>query len=149
MDINIDENGIHVSKSQIKKIDDDRRKKKKYQLIESVRTSSFTGLALVLYIVLSLTLSKTAFPSGYSSWAIFWPIIFLAFVPSGIRHAIVTHRFNLFPIWAIALFTYLFIGCYLGVWHPYWVIRLSIPAYYAIFSPLDKIIIAKETGEID
>ena len=149
MDINIDQDGIRVSKSSAKQISDKAKKRKKYDLIESVRTSSRTGLAIVIYITLSLVLAKSNFPSGLSSWAVFWPIIFLAFIPSGIRHAIVRKRFCQFPIWAISLFAFLFIGVYFGLWNPYCVIRLAIPAYYAIFSPFDRIIIAKEKGEID
>lgn len=148
MDININEEGIHVTSTQIKPKADEIKRKKKWSRIESVLTSSLTGSAVVIYIVLSLVLNKASFPSGYNSWSVFWPIIFLAFIPSGIIHAIVKRRFSEFPIWAIALFSFLFVGRYFGLWHPYWVILLSIPAYYRIFSPLDKIIIAKEKGEI-
>ena len=79
MDINIDQDGIRVSKSSTKQISDKAKKRKKYDLIESVRTSSRTGLAIVIYIVLSLVLAKSSFPSGLSSWAVFWPIIFFSF----------------------------------------------------------------------
>ena len=76
MDINIDQDGIRVSKSSTKQISDKAKKRKKYDLIESVRTSSRTGLAIVIYIVLSLVLAKSNFPSGLSSWAVFCRLSF-------------------------------------------------------------------------
>ena len=148
MNINIDSDGINVTGEKNKLIVTDAAKKRKRNLIKNVRNSSFSGLAIFLYILLSLLLAKKEVPSGYGSWAVFWPIIFLGFVPSGLFEAIYKHRFSLFPIWSLALFAFLFIGRYFGLWHPYWVILLSIPAYYCIFGPIDKIIQAQEKGEI-
>mgnify|MGYP007108739056 CR=1 FL=1 len=129
-----DENGVYQK--------DKKKDNADFNILASVGSGLF-GLLLIVYIVLSVCLPEFKAPSGYNAWATFWPILFLADIPVSIVRAIKKKCFCEFSIWGVALFTYLFLGMYGSYWHPYWVILLSIPAYYFVFKPIDKLLKTK------
>mgnify|MGYP006956033736 FL=1 len=126
-----DENGVYQKK---------RDDKADFNMLGCIGSGLF-GLLLIAYIILSVCMPSFKAPSGLNAWATFWPILLLADVPVSIVRAIKKGRFCEFSIWGVALFVYLFLGMYRFYWHPYWVILLSIPAYYFVFKPIDKLLI--------
>lgn len=152
MKVKFDENGVRVDIKDNKVIDvDEVNNKKKRRLqdrIASVIDSSSFGLSLLCYVFFSLVWFKVAFPSGYSSWVVFVPIILFGSIPGNVYRAIARRDFNLFPIWSIALIVYLFLGTTFALWHPYWLILLLIPVYYSIFSPISRLLKDKREGKI-
>ena len=140
----------NVVREAEKRIDDAQEERKRMRLkarIADVLDSSLTAVCLLVYILLSL-LAKDSAPSGFSNWAVYWTLLFLGSVPGGIYRAIVYKDFNRFPIAQLALFAFLFYGMYTGQFHPQWVILLAIPAYYAIFSPIQRLLRDKRNGKI-
>lgn len=109
---------------------EEKRKKYYNSLI-----SFIDGLCLIIgtgaYIILGCI--------NDANWSYFWPLIIASLIPARIIKAIYLKDINYFPIWAIALTVYFFIGVY-GYWHPYWVILLIIPIFYSLVTPLKKLI---------
>lgn len=152
MGIKVDENGVHINLKEDNVIDADKmeeKKKKRLQdRIASVIDSASFGLSLLAYIVLGLCMQKVTFISGYSSWVVFIPLIIVGTIPGNTYRAIVRKDFSLFPIWGVALLTYLLLGTIFGMWHPYWLILLIIPVYYSIFTPISKLLKDKREGRL-
>ena len=152
MKVKFDENGVRVDIKDNKVIDVDevnnKKKKRLQDRIASVIDSSSFGVSLLCYILLSLVWFKVSFPSGYSSWVVFVPIILFGSIPGNVYRAIVRKDFNIFPICSIALIVYLFLGTTFDLWHPYWLILLLIPVYYSIFSPISRLLKDKREGKI-
>lgn len=121
-----------------------KEKERQYQKLLASISSGFFGLLLIVYIVCSLSLSSFRAPSGRNAWAVLWPIVLLGDLPSSIVRAIHKRRFTEFSIWSVALFVFLILGMCFDLWHPYWAILLSIPAYYCLFGPVDKYIKYRE-----
>jgi hypothetical protein len=136
-----DKTDIEVDSPTLEKL----KKKRFYERVASILDSAFFALLLLSYIILSLVIRNPA-PSGQNAWAVYWTILLLGDLPASTMRAIVYKKFTVFPIWSVCLFTYLFLGMYMNLWHPYWVILLGIPVYYCIFSPIDKLIEDKRKG---
>lgn len=152
MKVKFDENGIRVDIKDNKVIDMDEvnsKKKRRFQdRIASVIDSSSFGASLLCYVLFSLVWLKVPFPSGYSSWVVFIPIILFGSIPGNVYRSIVRKDFNLFPVWSISLIVYLSLGTAYALWHPYWLILLLIPVYYSIFSPISRLLKDKREGKI-
>lgn len=97
----------------------------------SITHSIFALLVTIAYIVLGITLN---------TWGTLWMMFILIPVPGSIIEAIQQKKLSKINIPAMAIFTYLFLGMHLPKgtgWHPYWVIMLIIPLFYAIVRPLE------------
>lgn len=129
---------------EAEKVITSKEKDRQYQKLLASISSGFFGLLLIVYIVCSLSLGSFRAPSDRNAWAVLWPIVLLADLPSSILRAIHKRRFCEFSIWSVALFVYLILGMCFDLWHPYWAILLSIPAYYCLFGPIDKYIKYRE-----
>jgi hypothetical protein len=147
MTINVQDNGNHIEVDATSQLCADAKRRRFLESIAGAIDSAFFAVLLIVYIVLSLTLKNPA-PSGLNAWAVWWVLILLGDVPSSIMRAIFLRKFSVFPIWALAGFAFLFLGMYYGLWNPEWVILLAIPAYYCIFSPIDKLISDHKKGRI-
>lgn len=150
MEIHVDhdsgETVIHTDRYDPEKAN--KNKKLRFlRRVADVLDSSLSAIMVILYIILSLTLPNTA-PSGFNNWAIYWTLIFLGSIPGGILRTIAYRDLNKFPIVQMACFAYLFTGMYTGIFHPTWVILLAIPAYYAIFSPIQRLVKDTKEGKI-
>jgi len=55
-----------------------------------------------------------------------------------IIECIKTKRIEPFAFPVLIAFIYLLIGMQWGMWHPHWVLFLSIPLYYPIANAIDK-----------
>lgn len=79
-----------------------------------------------------------------SSWGIAW-VCFLA-IPLAITAviAIKKHRTIIFCYPVVALAVFYILSWYTGLWHPLWIIFLTIPIYYCLSVLIDKNIIKKE-----
>ncbi len=98
--------------------------------IYNIFKSIIFALGFITYVVLGFVLNN--------GWALYWPVILISLSLASVADAIEAKKFCnfLFPVLISGI--YCLIGMIFSLWHPMWVIFLSIPIYYAVFEPLDK-----------
>lgn len=150
-EVHIDRNGIHVysyNEGSVKcEVKHSPKKKSKrdrvYSLLQDIGTPLVVFISVAVYLCLGFF-----YPDSYVGWGISWLVFFsIALYPSLIE-ALRNRSFCTFAFPVLVTGIYLLLGLYWGLWNPYWVIFLSIPAYYVIFSPIDGMLHrrAKEKG---
>lgn len=104
--------------------------------IGGILSGVYAMLAVVAYILLG---SFVPGAWGYA-WILFLLIPVIGSIPSAITH----RSFSVFcyPLLATAVYFFLCmvlpaLGVMAAMWHPLWVIFLTIPVYYMIFGPID------------
>lgn len=134
-DVDIDGDGIKNCNCHI---DDDghRWKDHKGSKIGGIISGVYALLSVVAYILLGSFIPGAW---GYA-WILFLLIPVIGSIPSAIRH----RSFSVFcyPLLATAAYFFLCMvlpsfGVLPAMWHPLWVIFLTIPIYYMIFGPID------------
>lgn len=129
------EDHLRIHKHGISKWDDDNddSPEEKKEKILSGALWGISILAITLaYILIGLFLDK--------GWSLYWPLFLFAPIIPSIYDSILKKSFCTFLYPLLATGVYCFIGTLLGLWHPYWFIFLTIPVYYAVFAPIDKLI---------
>ena len=101
--------------------------------------SSVTTLLVVVAYLLVGFLINTPWTYGDSNsgWCIGWILFFLVPIVPSILEAIFRHRVSKFALPALVTGVYLFLGMYLGLWHPTWVMFFAIPVFYSIVKPIE------------
>ena len=97
----------------------------------------FTLLVIIAYIVVGLCYKGTMGTTGVNAWAGLWPMFLLIPIPSSLREAVSKKRFCIFAFPVLVTSVYCFLGMLLGMWHPMWVLFLTIPVYYSFFGTID------------
>jgi transcriptional regulator with XRE-family HTH domain len=147
-EVHIDSTGIHVfssdgegeSKHSFKK---KSKRNRFFDLFEDIGTPLVVFLSVIAYLCLGFF-----YPDPHVGWGICWLVFFsIALYPTLIE-AFRDRSFCTFAFPVLVTGIYLLLGLYWGLWNPYWVIFLSIPIYYVVFSPIDEVIHrrAKEKG---
>lgn len=106
--------------------------KSKNHLIKHVIDCIAVFLSIVVYLILGFILKD-----GFRNY---WPILFLIIIVPSIYDAIRKHKFCDFAYVIVIVMIYTFIGMLTGLWHPYWVLFITVPVYYVIFGFVDKLI---------
>ena len=96
-------------------------------------------LALVAYIIMGLFWKYEGQNIG---WIMGWLVFFIPVIIVSLIDAIMTRKIHHFAYPVLVTFTYLllgFLGHFLGFngWGVYWFLFITIPAFYAIVSPID------------
>lgn len=94
-----------------------------------------TFLSVAAYLCLGFF-----YPDSYIGWGVSWLVLLAIPLYSTFIEALRKRSFCAFAFPVLVAGIYLLMGLYWGMWHPYWVIFLTIPAYYVVFSPIDKVI---------
>ncbi len=110
------------------------RKKALYKSIGSSIDLIFIIGTLIAYIILGFLL-----PNG-EGWSKWWVLMIFSLVPGEIFKTIAFKKANSFPICIIATGIYCTLGVFMNLWHPTWIIFLSIPVYYIIVSSIKSIV---------
>ena len=102
-------------------------------------------LATVAYVILGAILGM---------WWNAWVVFFLPDILCSIARAIYRRNANKFNITFVAIFAFFFVcmiipGTKANLWHPMWVVFLSIPVYHSIFGSINKIIGKEEDEDKD
>jgi len=103
-------------------------------LLENILSSSVALLVVITYLLVGFLL-----PDGIG-WRNYWVLFFLIPIVPSLFEAIRKRRFCVFAYPVAATMVYLSLGMFLGLWHPTWIIFISIPVYYSIFAPIDRAI---------
>ncbi len=85
---------------------------------------------LTAYLIIGFTLER--------GWAVGWLIIFIIPVFDSIIKAVKLKNPVVFAYPVLVIGSYLSVGMLKGIWHPTWIMFLTIPIYYAIASLFNK-----------
>ena len=132
--VNIGPGGIHINDN--KPLTEAQKKKKardhRIDVISGIVTGSLIFLAVVSYILVG-----TFYPPF---WAYGWIVFFAAPTMGCVFETIKTGKLG--PLTGAVVFLsvagYMLLGFLLNLWHPGWVIFLSIPLWAVISGPVDK-----------
>jgi transcriptional regulator with XRE-family HTH domain len=144
--VHIDMSGIHVKDASGKvhegngtfKMDvvsSNAKREKHYHTIQAIASGVTVFLCVIAYLLLGFLL-----PDSYLGWGCSWIVFFLIpLVPSAVE-ALHKRSFTTFAYPVLVTAVYLLLGMVWGYWHPWWVLFISIPLYYILFEPIDKVI---------
>ena len=108
------------------------------KMIQAMEGGMFL-LALVAFIVMGFFWKYNDQNIG---WIMGWLVFFIPIIITSLIDAIITRKIHHFAYPVLVTFTYLllgFLGHFLGFngWGVYWFLFITIPAFYAIVSPID------------
>lgn len=137
-----DEDEVHIDSNSVQSFVEEGKKvmhndkdyaviKDKFYLAKKISTSILYPLVILTYLLLGFLLKSQ------NGWAIYWTLFFIPEIVNSIIDCIHFKRFKHFNIVFAVCFVYLFIGMYMGIWHPTWVIFIGIPIYYTSVWPID------------
>ena len=136
--VHIDSDGIHITSGDGDEVHIGGKGNDEYKLkiINKIEGALFT-LSIVAYILLGLLWNDQTM-----GWKMGWLVFLLPIIIGSLFKAIVKKRFHTFNYPVAVTFTYCllgFLGGYLGFegWGFYWFLFITIPAYYAVVSPID------------
>ena len=137
-EVNIGSSGVEiVDKDEKIKVDTyfKNKKNRKLKVAEDIISGLAVLGALVAYLLCGFLLKD--------GWRNYWIVFFIIPLAPSILPAIYYRKFTLFayPVFIVAV--YLALGLFINGWHPWWVLLLTIPAYYIIFAPIDRLISRK------
>lgn len=130
-EVHIDMHGINVKESKDDDDDINTIEDKK-----DVLSGVFYGCSLFLTVIAYILLGSFV----KDGWADYWPLFILFPVLPSIYTAIKERKFATFLYPLAVTGAYCFIGMFTGMWHPFWFLFLTIPVYYIVFEPIDKLI---------
>lgn len=136
--INVDANESDESKIKIDDFDDDEddedgKKPKRTSPAAYIWNSvPFAIVATVVYLLLGFFVER--------GWEIGWTVFILVPVYYSVTDCIRRKSFSSFDYPVFVTFIFLLFGMLYGIWHPLWIIYLTIPIYDPIASAIDRAI---------
>lgn len=134
-EVHIDKDGVHIKDEETKEeVDltlDVGCAHPRLRLFEIVFNAILPLLVVLAYLLLGFLL-----PNG-DGWSKYWVLFFLIPILPSLLLAIKKKRFTVFAYPVLAAAVYLTVGMFMGIWHPTWVIFITIPIYYSAFGPID------------
>ena len=138
--IEIDEDGevnLHLDTQEKQKAHS------KFLTLIQAMEGGFFALALVAYILMGLFWKLD--DGRNIGWVMGWIVFFIPIIIASFIDAIMTKKIHHFAYPVLVTFTYLllgFLGHFYGFegWGVYWFLFITIPAFYAIVSPIDHYI---------
>lgn len=119
---------------------------------EGKRAKFFDVLGSTLTAVLFLVAAIVYFLVPYfygDQWSKLWVIFLIPVWLPSILTCIKKRRITpfIYPVFITNI--YLVLGLYFGIWHPTWVLFITIPVFYTMFRPVDKAIASKRNEPVD
>jgi len=107
--------------------DEDDKNIPKWEIIIS---SCIALVCLLVFLILGFS-----FEWG---WRVGWVSFLLIPVIPSIFSSFRKKRFTEFLYPVFVTFIFLLVGMAFGIWHPTWIVFVTIPLFYSIFGPIDK-----------
>lgn len=120
--VHIGNNNHHIDVKGI----DDKYFDKRHNVLHAVLCAG----VLIAYLIIGFTLER--------GWAVGWLIIFIIPILDSLIKAVKLKSPVVFAYPVLVIGTYLSVGMLQGIWHPTWIMFLTIPIYYAIASLFNK-----------
>ena len=140
-----DEDIEPTKKEEPKKDNAKSDEEKKNPVADMIAAISLFGVGFA-YVLIGFTVPKYG-------WSCYWVLFLLVPIIASIIDAVKHKRICKFLYPVVVVFVYCFIGIrfsdytfnifgstFYGLWHPMWVLFLTIPLFYGIAGPIDNII---------
>ena len=109
-------------------------KNKKYEAIKDSLAGAYTIIATAVYVTLGIMLKDN------NGWKYFWFLFLLIPVIPSICIMIYKRKITAFCYPMAIAAAYCGFSMYYNLWHPLWILFLTIPVFYIVFCPIDKLI---------
>lgn len=120
------DDGVETRKYSIK---EHRAKKNRIHTVKGIVDSIFVLLAVATFLIAGFLTNQ---------WVNFYFVFILIPVAASIVEAIYRRSMKAFAYPVLVAAVYCAISQPTGLWHPLWIVFLTIPVYYAIANPVDK-----------
>lgn len=117
------------------------KKNKKYEVILASLSGAYTIVATAVYITLGILLKNN------NGWKYFWFLFILIPVIPSVCTMIHERKITAFCYPLAIAAAYCGFSMYYNLWHPLWILFLSIPVFYVVFGPIDKLISKNNDSE--
>lgn len=121
--------------------EEERKRSRSFSLAESISTGVLYLVALIVYLLVS------SFHAD--QWGKLWVIFVFPPVVTSLISCIRVRRVTEFLYPVLAAFVFLAVGMYTGVWHPTWIVFLTIPVFYMICEPIDRAAAQRRSEPVD
>ena len=108
----------------------DKIRYKKFNRIEGTVSAVAFPLVTIVYFLVSFL--------DPNQWGRLWVIFMVPVFAISILSCIKKRRVKHFAYPVFAAFVYLFLGMYFGLWHPSWILFITVPVFYIIAEPIDR-----------
>ena len=116
------------------------KRNKKYEAFKDGITGAYIVLSTTCYITLGFVLKNNI------GWKYFWFLFLLVPVIPSICDMFYSRKITAFCYPVAVAAAYCGFAMYYNLWHPLWLLFITIPLFYIIFEPIDKIISKKDTN---
>lgn len=133
---NKNSNNEHIDESKL-----ENNKDKKFEAIKNSLAGAYTIIATAVYVTLGIMLKDN------NGWKYFWFLFLLIPVIPSICIMIYKRKITAFCYPMAITAAYCGFSMYYNLWHPLWILFLTIPVFYIVFSPIDKLITKNNDNE--
>lgn len=133
---NKDSNNEHIDELKL-----ENNKNKKYEAIKDSLEEAYTIIATAVYVKLGIMLKDN------NGWKYFWFLFLLIPVIPSICIMIYKRKITAFCYPMAIAAAYCGFSMYYNLWHPLWILFLTIPVFYIVFCPIDKLITKNKDDE--
>ena len=135
------EYGGEASREHIDELKLENNKNKKYEAIKDSLAEAYTIIATAVYVKLGIMLKDN------NGWKYFWFLFLLIPVIPSICIMIYKRKITAFCYPMAIAAAYCGFSMYYNLWHPLWILFLTIPVFYIVFCPIDKLITKNKDDE--
>ena len=132
------------SKGQVSKpvlTEEEIKRNKRYSLIQGILSGSLFIVATIVYFIISF--------NKPSEWSRLWIVYFVPIIITSIVSSLKHRRFCEFCYPVLATLVFFILGFYFDMFHPGWIVFITIPVFYSVFGPIDKAIAEKRGEKVD
>lgn len=134
---NIEINNTNVSKNEPVDsfVDEDEEVENKISTKEKRIIGLITGLSFLLVSILFFVLGFTV----KNGFAVYWVLFLVPIIIENLLETILLKNAEHFAYPVLIALIYLFLGMRFRIWHPTWILFLTIPVYYIVCSIIAKV----------
>ena len=121
--------------------EEEKERYKKISTFDHIFTSVMYVVAVIIYFTISFIYE--------GQWQRLWVIFLVPVFLSSIISCIKKRRVTPFAFPVFVAFIYLGIGVYFSLWHPTWIMFISIPIFYTLGGTIDSAIAKKRNEKVD
>ncbi|MEG0977962.1 MAG: helix-turn-helix transcriptional regulator [Bacilli bacterium] len=130
--------GVHIDNG-ILKTTFIRHDKRTNSIVKTVE-GCLLLIAIAIYLILGFLLQN---------WTVGICLFFIPFVIGSFIRCIYERKISLFNISFFIETIYVFIGTYLNIWHPTWIMFVLIPLFYSFSTSIDSYLAKKRLGIVE
>ena len=130
-----------IEKEEKEVVEAETKRRKKFNLVEGILSGSLALICTIVYFTICFNKPE--------EWSRLWVVYFgIVIIPSIVK-AIKNRRFCQFNYAVLVTCAFMVLGFYCDLWHPGWIVFLSIPVFYSVFGPIDNAIAEKRNEKVD